>query len=52
MDAVSISGTVKDVLDGVDKFRGLGITDLVITPVSGDDAMMGELFEGLAKRGS
>ena len=49
MDAVSLSGKVEDVIEGVEKFRGLGITDLVLTPVA-DNGELPVLIKALAKR--
>lgn len=50
MDAVSLSGRVEDILEGVEKFKDLGITDLVLTPVA-DNGELPMLMEALARRG-
>jgi 5,10-methylenetetrahydromethanopterin reductase len=50
MDAVSLSGKPEDILKGVEKFKGLGITDLVLTPVQAETRELPALMKALAKR--
>jgi len=48
MDAVSIAGGVEDCVAGVEMFEGLGLTELVLVPVSLQGGLLPKLMKRLA----
>ncbi|MDG6901884.1 MAG: LLM class flavin-dependent oxidoreductase [Nitrososphaerota archaeon] len=49
LDSICICGDVEACADGIEAYRGLGLTDLVLTPISFDDELLPKLIRRLSR---
>jgi len=49
LESICVCGNVSDCVRGIEAYRGLGVTDLVLTPISFDRDLMPELLSRLSR---